>query len=42
MLGGLASSAIGFYLGIRRLRKSAAQTVASLSAGSAPAYTRSN
>jgi hypothetical protein len=38
MLGGLASSAIGFYLGIRRLRRSAKQTAKSLA--EAPTYAR--
>ena len=42
MLGGLASSAIGFYLGIRRLRRGVKDVATSLSPGSAPAYTRSN
>ena len=41
MLGGLASSAIGLYLGIKRLRRSARQGVRSASATSAPALTRS-
>ena len=38
MLGGLASSAIGFYVGIRRLRRSAKQTAKSLAG--APTYAR--
>jgi hypothetical protein len=38
MLGGLASSTIGCYLGIRRLRRSAKQTAKSLA--DAPAYAR--
>ena len=38
MLGGLASSTIGFYLGIRRLRRSAKQTAKSLTG--APTYAR--
>jgi hypothetical protein len=42
MLGGLASSAIGFYLGIRRLRRGVKDVATSLSPESAPAYTRSN
>jgi hypothetical protein len=42
MLGGLASSAIGFYLGIRRLRRGVKDVATGLSPSSAPAYTRSN
>jgi PepSY-associated transmembrane protein len=40
MIGGLASSAIGMYLGIRRLRRNARELVA-LPTGAAPAHTRS-
>jgi hypothetical protein len=40
MLGGLASSTIGLYLGIRRLRKGLKEAT-SLSPASSPAYTRS-
>jgi hypothetical protein len=40
MLGGLASSTIGLYLGIRRVRRSAKELVGSLGPSSAPAYTR--
>ena len=42
MLGGLASSAIGFYLGIRRLRRGVKDAASSLAPRPAPAYTRSN
>ena len=40
MIGGLASSAIGMYLGIRRLRRNARELVTLPTAG-APAHTRS-
>ena len=40
MIGGLASSAIGMYLGIRRLRRNARELVA-LPTAAAPAHTRS-
>jgi hypothetical protein len=43
MLGGLASSTIGLWLGIRRVRRGAKEMVGSLSpSSSAPAYTRSS
>jgi hypothetical protein len=41
MLGGLASSAIGLWLGIRRLRRGVKDVGRSLSPASAPAYNRS-
>ncbi len=40
MIGGLASSSIGLFVGIRRLRRSARQTARSLADVAAPAYTR--
>ena len=41
MLGGLASSAIGVWLGIRRLRRGGKEVTTALSPASAPAYNRS-
>jgi hypothetical protein len=41
MLGGLASSGIGLWLGIRRLRRGVKDVTASLSPSSTPAYNRS-
>src|SRR5262245_33338222 len=41
MLGGLASSSIGLWVGIRRVRRGAKDLAGSLSPASAPAYTRS-
>jgi hypothetical protein len=41
MLGGLASSAIGLWLGIRRLRRGVRDAARALAPGSTPAYNRS-
>jgi hypothetical protein len=41
MIGGLASSTIGLWLGIKRVRRSARELAGSMSPASAPAYTRS-
>ena len=40
MLGGLASSTIGLYLGIRRVRRGVKDVASSLAPSSAPAYNR--